>query len=182
MKTILIAWLMVFGGVKDTVAQDVFICRSVNVSLFSSAPIEDIAAKTDQGVSALNITSKRIYFKIPVRSFQFRKSLMQEHFNEDFLESDKYHYATFDGKVTSDVDLTQKGSHSVTVEGQLSIHGVTNNCRETGTLTVDDKGIGISSDFKVKLVDYKITIPKILFNNIAEVVTVSVHAKYLPHK
>src|SRR5690606_10445554 len=87
-------------------AQDVISCRSVRLRFFSSAPLEDIEATSTQGVSAINTTSRAIYFKVPVNTFQFRKKLMQEHFNENYLESDKFPYAEFKGKILGETDLT----------------------------------------------------------------------------
>lgn len=163
-----------------TKAQDVFVCRNAALSFFSSAPIEDIEAHTDKGVSALNVKTRAIYFKVPIRSFQFRKSLMQEHFNENFLESDQYPYAEFTGQVTGDADLTQPGTYPVTVEGKLTIHGVTKAYKENGTITVGDKRITAVSDFKVRVADHHIKIPTIVIRNIAEVVDVKVNAVYVP--
>lgn len=176
-----ITLVLVMG--KTSGAQDkVFVCKEVKVSFFSSAPIEDIAAHTDGGVSALNTGNKKIYFKIPIRSFEFRKSLMQEHFNENYLESAEYPYATFSGFIISDIDFNKEGSFPVVVEGQLSIHGVTKDYKEKGTLIISEGNIMVSSEFKVRLADHKIDIPEIMFMNIAEVVAVKIYANYSPQK
>lgn len=164
-------------------AQDsIYTCRNAEVSFFSSAPIEDIEARTNQGVSALNLQAGSIYFKIPVNTFQFEESLMQEHFNSDYMESDKYPYAEFKGQLQSADDLTKNGTHAVTVQGQLTMHGVSKDYQEKGTLIVQDSLVKASSTFKVRLADHHIKIPRLVIKNIAEVVDVKVSAAYTPGK
>lgn len=180
MKKTLFLWIISFAWIPTANAQNIYICKQVQVSFFSSAPIEDIEAATENGVSAMNRQTGEIYFKIPIRSFEFPNGLMQEHFNENFLESDKFPYSTFKGRVLSPAELTTNGRYDATVEGELSIHGITKPYRETGTIEVEDGQIRLRAKFKVRLADHRISIPKILFRNIAEVVTVSVAAKYFP--
>ncbi|AWO02298.1 YceI family protein [Chitinophaga alhagiae] len=163
-------------------AQDVYSCRNATLGFFSSAPLEDIEAKTSQGASAINIKTKAVYFKVPINTFQFKKKLMQEHFNENYLESDKYPHAEFKGKILEAVDLTQNGTYPVTVEGALNIHGVTRNYREKGTITVQNGKINATAKFTVRVADHKIKIPTLVVKNIAEVVEVSVNADYQPVK
>lgn len=162
-------------------AQDIFISRNASISFYSSAPIEDIQAKTEKAVSALNISSKAIYFKVGINTFKFPKSLMQEHFNEDYLESDKYPYSEFKGKIVDDVDLHQDGHYEVTVQGDLTIHNVTKNYTTKGSIDVRGGKITSHSVFNVGLADHNIKIPRIVVKNIAEVVQVTVDADYLPN-
>ncbi len=163
-------------------SQDVQSCRNVSLSFFSSAPLEDIEAKTSQGVSAINLKTKAVYFKVPINTFQFRKKLMQEHFNENYLESNKYPHAEFKGKITDDVDLTKDGSYPVNVEGTLNIHGVEKSYKMNGTITVAGGKLSVTSKFKVRVADHKIKIPSLVVKNIAEVVDVTVAADYQPAK
>lgn len=182
-KILAIICMLSFAKTKTLGAQDnVFVCKAVKVSFFSSAPIEDIAAHTEKGVSALNTQNKKIYFKIPIRSFEFQKSLMQEHFNENYMESDDYPYATFSGNIISDIDFSKEGSYPVEVDGDLSVHGVTKHYREKGKLVIGNGSIMVSAEFKVRLADHKIDIPEILFMNIAEVLSVKIDANYSPKK
>lgn len=163
-------------------AQDVYSSRNVSVSFFSKAPMEDIDAKTTQVVSAINIKTGAVYFKVPVKSFQFKKSLMQEHFNENYLETEQYEYAEFKGKMTDAVDLTRPGTYPVTVEGTLNMHGVTKTYKEKGTITVSAGQLAVKCTFKVKVADHHIRIPKLVVKNIAEVVDVTVDGTYAPVK
>ncbi|WP_346317405.1 YceI family protein [Chitinophaga sp. YIM B06452] len=162
------------------VAQNIQSCRNVMFRFYSSAPLEDIEAKTTQGVSAINTNTKAIYFKVPINTFQFKKKLMQEHFNENYLESDKYPHAEFKGKVLENPDLTKDGVYPVTVEGSLQIHGVTKTYKEQGTLTVQNGKLSASAKFNVRVADHKIKIPSLVVKNIAEVVEVTVEAAYQP--
>jgi len=159
-------------------AQDVYSCRNTTMSFFSATPMEDIDATSSKGVSAINLKTGAIYFKVPVNSFKFKKQLMEEHFNENYLESDKYPNAEFKGKIVDNVDLHKDGTYNVTVEGTLNMHGVDKAYREKATVTVQDGKPTASSKFNVKLADHKIKIPTIVVKNIAEVVEVSVKAAY----
>lgn len=163
-------------------AQDVYSCRNASLRFFSTAPLEDIEGITTQGVSAINVKTRQVYFKVPINTFQFKKKLMQEHFNENYLESDQYPFAEFKGKVVDEVDLTKDGSYPVTVEGALNIHGVTKNYSEKGTITVKGGKINTSAKFNVRVADHKIKIPTLVIKNIAEVVEVTVTATYQPVK
>jgi polyisoprenoid-binding protein YceI len=157
-------------------AQQIFVCNQAAISFFSSAPVEDIKANTNKGFFAYNAQSKEVYFKVPVNTFQFRKSLMQRHFNDTYLETDKYPYAEFKGHIIQDIDPAGKGAHQVDVQGNLTLHGVTKPYKVSGTLTIDDRGVTATAAFVVQLVDHHIEIPKLLFKNIAESVEVKVNA------
>lgn len=156
----------------------IYTASNVNVSFFSSAPIENIDAKTNKGISAINISTNVVYFKVPVNTFQFKKKLMQEHFNENYLETDKYPVSEFNGKVSGDIDYTKNGVYPVVVEGTLSIHGVTKTYKEKGEIRVDNNGITAIANFDVRLEHHQIKIPRVVIKNIAEVVQVKVNALY----
>ncbi|MGH2642772.1 MAG: YceI family protein [Chitinophagaceae bacterium] len=179
MKTILVALSVVlFGGIAH--AQSIYISKDARVSFFSSAPIENIEANTNQAVSAINMNTGAVFFKVPIKSFQFERDLMQEHFNSDYLESDKYPYAEFQGKINPIPSIAKDGSYPVNVNGQLTIHGVTKSYQGPGTIEVKNGQIIAISSFKVKLADHNIKIPRLLLKNIAEVVDIKVNADYQP--
>jgi len=112
-----------------------------------------------------------------MKSFEFEKALMQEHFNENYVESDKYPKATFKGKVLNiaDFDFKSNNTYDVIVEGDLTMHDITKKISERGTLTVKDNGIEGKAVFIIKLEDYKIKIPKTVVDNIAEELEVTVN-------
>lgn len=179
MKTLLISLLLciISSSIK---AQTIYTSQNVVSEFFSSAPIEDIKAESKTGVSALDIASKSVYFKVPIRSFEFEKGLMQEHFNENYMESDKYPYAEFKGVIKDNIDLSKSGTYMVTVQGNLTIHNVTKNYTVKAELNVQEGEISARSTFPVKLVDHKIKIPRLVIKNIAEVIQVTISAKYKP--
>ena len=156
----------------------VYTSQDVMMSFFSKAPIEDIKAESEKGVSAVNFDNKSIYFKVAIRSFEFPKSLMQEHFNENYLESSKYPSAEFKGNIKGMVDLKKDSIYPVKVQGNLTIHGVTKNYQVDGVFSVENGIVSGESTFKVKLVDHNIKIPSILIKNIAEIIDVSIAVKY----
>lgn len=175
MKTII---TIIFLALNWALSAQVITSRNVTLSFFSSAPIEDIDAKSTDGVSALNLKSRSIYFKVPISSFQFKKSLMKEHFNENYMESDKYPYAEFNGVIKDSINLSKDGSYQVTAEGDLKIHGVTKHYTVNAKLRIDQGMITADSSFPVRLEEHHIKIPRLVIKNIAEVVQVSVNAVY----
>lgn len=159
-------------------AQDVFTCRNTALSFFSATPVEDIDAISDKGVSAINLKTGEVYFKVAVNTFKFKKQLMEEHFNENYLESDKYPHAIFKGKIISPPDLHKDGAYEVMVDGTLSLHGVDKAYHEKAVITVKDGKPAANAKFNVKLADHHIKIPTLVIKNIAEVVEVTVKAAY----
>lgn len=147
------------------------------VSFFSEAPLENIEAHNKETNSIFDVTTGEIAFIVPIKGFQFEKSLMQEHFNENYLESDKYPNGTFKGKV-SGYDLEKSGEQSAVAEGDLTIHGITQKIRIEGKMLIQNGKVTLNATFPVKLVDHDIDIPKVVFYNIAEEVDVTVKLEY----
>ena len=158
----------------------IYTCRNVEVTFFSSAPIEDIKGESSTALSALNVDSKEVYFKVPIRSFNFPSSLMQEHFNEDYLESDKFPYAEFKGKIIDNIDLTKPGTYTVTVEGNLTIHNVSRAYTTKGIVEVKPDAVTTHAVFNIKPQDHGVKIPTLLTKNLAENLQVTVDATYHP--
>lgn len=152
--------------------------RTGKISFFSSTPIENIEAFNNDVSCILNIENGEIVFIVPVKSFKFEKSLMQEHFNEDYMESDKYPKANFKGQITniSDVNFSKNGSYSVKVQGKLSMHGVTHDITIPGTIIVKDGKATATTKFKIKTDDYNIQIPSIAANKIAKEIEITVNS------
>lgn len=147
------------------------------VTFFSSAPMEDIKAETTKVRSLIDIETGEMAFVVPIRSFEFPKKLMQEHFNENYLESHKYPDATFKGRLI-DYDRSKKEKQKVKARGELTIHGVTKTIEVAGTLKLTSRGAQIEAKFPVRVADYQIEIPQLVFYNIAEVVDVTLNGSY----
>lgn len=174
--------LLVWLGAPKQAGQDIYVCKNAAISLYSKAPIEDIEAKSNKGTSVYNATTGELAFNLPIRSFVFPKSLMQEHFNENYMESDKFPQASFKGKIQEHIDVSKDGSYPVNVTGVLTVHGVSQSRTITGTITVQKGTVGMSSEFMVKCADHHITIPTIVFHNIAESIRIQVSATYDAYK
>jgi polyisoprenoid-binding protein YceI len=153
------------------------------ISFYSSTPVEDIDAVNNKVTSFINTDDGSIVFSMDIKDFTFKKSLMQTHFNENYMESDKYPKSLFKGKITNlaAVKFDANGTYNATVEGELTIHNVTKNVKVTGTIEVKDKKIYAKAKFPVKVADYNIEIPKIVFQKIAETVEVTVDIAYDPY-
>lgn len=153
-----------------------YITKTGHIRFFSSTPMEDIEAHNRQVNAALDAETGDLVFRVLMKSFQFEKALMQEHFNENYVESDKYPNATFRGKITNikDVDFTKNGKYEVNIEGDLTIKDATNKINEKGTLEVNGDMVRGQSTFYVLVNDYNIEIPNTVANNIAKSIRVDV--------
>ncbi|MEO5674246.1 MAG: YceI family protein [Chitinophagales bacterium] len=180
MKKLILLSLLFVSGHLISRAQDVFIDTRGTTSIHASTPLEDIDATSNQTTGAVNIKNKKVYFKIKMESLVFKRSLMQEHFNENYMESEKFPNGTFDGTIDQDMDLGKDGTYEVTATGDLTIHGVTNKRTIPGTITVNGKSIDITSSFDVKVADHDIKIPTVVAQKIAEVVNVNIHSALVP--
>ncbi|MFP4469611.1 MAG: YceI family protein [Bacteroidales bacterium] len=159
-----------------------FITKNGHISFYSSAPLEDIEAHNNQVNAVLDTETGEFVFKVLIKSFQFEKALMQEHFNENYLESDKYPTSVFKGKVSNlhEIDFTKPGTYAAVVEGDLTIHGVTQPVTSKGTFEVKSGSIAGTSEFMVGVDDYDIKIPKTVVNNIAEEIKITVDIELEP--
>jgi hypothetical protein len=140
-----------------------------SVTFFSSATLEDIKADNTKSSSVFDASNGNI--------FQFKKSLMQEHFNEKYMDTEKYPKSTFQGKIIG-FDVNATATQNVKAQGKLTIHGVTRDVEIPGTIEKQGDKLVMNSVFIVKLVDYKVEIPKLMWQNIAEQVEVTVNFTY----
>jgi polyisoprenoid-binding protein YceI len=180
MKIVVLISLICFAVASN--AQSVFIADTGSVTFYSYALIENIDATSNQVNSIYNTVNGEIAFMIPMRTFKFKKALMQEHFNEKYMESDKYPHATFKGKVNEKIDLSKPGKYPVTATGTLTIHGKEKQVTESGTMEITENRIILTTKFFVAIADYNIKIPQILFNNVADTIEVRMNTVYIPYK
>ena len=161
-----------------------FITKSGKITFFSDSPLEKIEAVNNSVNSALDTQTGMFVFKVLMKSFTFEKALMQEHFNENYVESDKYPVATFKGKVTNidKIDFGTAGKYDAIVEGNLTMHGKTKKIKTTGVFTVYDEGIKGTSSFSIKLADYGVEIPSIVAEKIAKEILINVDINLKPLK
>ncbi|MCA6381591.1 MAG: YceI family protein [Cytophagales bacterium] len=147
------------------------------VSFFSKASIEDIKGENTKAMSIFNSETMDIVFSIPIKEFEFDKALMKEHFNEKYLESEKFPKATFAGKV-SGFSIETNGDQNVTAKGKMTIHGVAREIEVPGVIMMEGGRLIVKAVFKIKLADYKVKIPQLLWKNIAEEVEVKIDFVY----
>ncbi len=171
-------------GITTVSAQGKYFTRNGYIKFYSQAPMENIEAHNRQVTSFIDTETGEFAFSVLMKSFQFEKALMQEHFNENYVESDKYPKSTFKGKITNPevVDFTKDGVYNVNVAGDLTIHGVTKNVTSNGIITVKDGKMTVTSKFPVALADYNISVPAVVRDNIAKEVEVTVEMAYEPFR
>jgi len=146
-----------------------YLAKDGVISFFSEAPMEDIKAINNKVSAVYDNDTKQLVFQLDIKDFIFPKALMQEHFNENYLESDLYPKSTFSGEV-----ISQRSGNTI-VEGALKIHGKTNKIKVDGILKKENNTVNISAKFIVKLEDYDIEIPTIVMYKIAEEIEIKVN-------
>jgi polyisoprenoid-binding protein YceI len=153
-----------------------YVTKNGYIRFYSQSAIENIEAMNRQVNAALNTNTGDFVFKVLMRSFTFQKAMMQEHFNENYVESDKYPDGTFIGKISNirEINFSKDGIYPATVEGNLTLHGVTKPVKETGTLEVKNAMVTGKSKFNILLSDYRISIPNTLVNNISKTIEITV--------
>ncbi len=180
MKRILFSFLAICLCVSFVFGQSKVLTKSGEAHFYSKAPLEDIEASNDKVVAIIDFDKSEIAVKILIKKFEFKKSLMQEHFNENYMESDQFPSATFTGNLegAEGLDLRKDGTHNVTVKGDIEIHGVKRPMETTAVLEVKNGKLHATTEFKVKTADHKIKIPKIVVKNIAEVIDVKLSFEF----
>jgi hypothetical protein len=146
------------------------------VSFFSSTPLEDISAKDTVATMLLNAKTGDVIANISIKGFVFPNALMQEHFNENYMESDKFPMGSFKGKINETVDYTKDGTHAVTITGTLTVHGVAKPRTINATVVVKGSTVTVDTKFDIALVDHNIAVPEAVGAKIAEKINVTVHS------
>ena len=181
MKSLVIATFMTFTAFAGF-SQSIYFTKTAKVTLDATPenPVEEIEAINNEATSFLNTSTGDIVFAVLVKSFRFQKALMEEHFNENYLESNKFPKSDFKGKITnlSDVDFTKDGEYKVNVEGKLTMHGITQSVTSQGVISVKGGKFSAKSKFSIQLADYKIDRPSIVKDKISETATIEVDAAY----
>lgn len=176
MKTSLFIFVISTISVIQLKGQNLYSTSSGETSFFSETPVENITAVNKFGQAILNTSNNDIVVQMNMKQFDFPNKLMQEHFNENYIESAKYPKAIFKGKINESVDFTKNGTYNISATGDFTLHGVTKPRTLKGTLTVSPGAIGIAAEFDVALAEHNIEVPKIVFMKIAQ--TIKVKNKY----
>ena len=157
-----------------------YFTKTGEISFFSDAPVEKIEADNHKATSVIDTETGAMQWSVLIKAFAFEKSLMEEHFNENYMESSKFPKATFKGAIENmaSIDLTKAGEYKAEIKGTLEIHGVSKEVATTGTFKVSGGSIVGTCDFNVALADYKIEIPAVVADNISKTVLIKVKADY----
>jgi len=165
-----------------SIQAQVFVSSSTEIDFFSEAPMENIEAVNKKSSSLLNTKTNQLVFQVPIGAFEFEKDLMKEHFNENYMETDKFPKATFNGNLLQGVDFGKDGTYSAKAIGKFTIHGVEKERTMEGEIVIREGVISLSAKFIVLLSDHNVAIPKVVVKNIAEEVLVKVKADYKPYE
>lgn len=176
-KRFLIALFLIPACTLTGTAQKYF-SKTAKVSFVSEAPIEKIVATNNSGYLVMDVATGQLEMSVLIKAFQFDKALMQEHFNENYMESDKYPKAFFKGRIEniSALSLTNDGTYQADVVGNLTIHGIIKPFSTHAKMIVNGGKISAEGNFEVAIADYGIEVPKVVRDNIAKQVMVSIRA------
>ncbi|HUB60530.1 MAG TPA: YceI family protein [Puia sp.] len=172
----LIFFVFILAAVQPSGAYaQLYTTRSGFIGFYSKTALEDIRGENNQVYAVIDAGRKNLAFAALLRGFIFPKELMQEHFNENYVESDKYPKAIFSGAYTGDVALDKDGVYQVAVKGNLTLHNVTRTIETEATLEVRSGHLLGVAEFKVKPEDFNIGIPAVVRDKIDKEVTVKVN-------
>lgn len=160
----------------------VYIGEKTKISFFSETKMENIDATNTVTKPVFSASNGAFVVQVQHTAFVFKSAFMQEHYNENYMESEKFPFATFKGKVKETIDYTKDGTHNVTMEGTLDMHGVVLPRTITGTITIKGGIITFDSTFDVKVADHKIKVPSLYVEKIAENIKVTFHSEMAPKK
>ncbi len=167
-----------------TPADSKLVSKKGHISFFSHTVVEDITANNYKVVSTINPSSGEVVFSVPMQSFEFEKAKMQQHYNSSkFLDTKTYPKAKFKGSITNigDIDFSKDGTYNANVNGELTLHGVTNSISEKGTVTIKGDKVIVDTKMSITLADYKIAFEKGKpSTNIAKTIEVTVKAEFDP--
>lgn len=184
MKKLLLVCGLAFIA-STTFAQTRFLTKNGKIHFDCTTPSspESIDGTNDKVISIIDAGTGAIEFTLLMKAFYFAKDLMGEHFNENYVESDKFPKANFKGTVTnmSTVNLSKDGTYPVTVKGNMTIHGQTKEVTAPGTITIKGGAItNAKSDFKITLADFDVTVPSVVKDKVASQAKITVDLTYQP--
>jgi hypothetical protein len=174
----LLLWLGGLAGPLAARGQAKYMTKTGLISFFSASIMEDIEARNNKVAAVLDLSTGQLAFAVPIREFQFKRTLMQEHFNENYMESDKYPKATFSGQVVNAAQVLKQlptAAQNVEVEGLMTLHGVAHKVAVSGTLQLRDGQLVLFAYFNIAPADYAIDIPLLVREHIAKSVSVRVN-------
>lgn len=164
-------------------AQDKFSTKAGRVDFFSETLLEDIKAGNKKATAVLDTKTGDLHFIVPMKAFEFEQALMQEHFNDDYVESDKFPHTEFKGTIVNNntINYIKPGTYAARVKGRLTLHGVTREIGAAGTIQVSPGFIITQSTFHILLSDYGIKLSGLASTMISNKIKVTVNSRLDPH-
>lgn len=178
LKRIIFSLLLVLAAGGHSFSQR-YISQQGLISFYSDAPVEDISATNRSVTSIFTASTGAIAFSVPINAFEFEKKLMKEHFNDKYMESNRFPRSTFAGTITG-FSIGTAGVQRVRAQGKLTIHGIVREIDVPGSFEVKDGSVIMKTKFNVLVADYGIKIPQIVWQNISETIQVTVDLTYNP--
>lgn len=160
-----------------------YITKTGTIEIFSQTPVFTIEGVNKKVASILNVETGEVVVSTLIRSFKFEEALVEEHFNENYMESHKFSKAIFKGKIVNfkSIDFKKDGKYDIVIEGKLTIHGETNLVKENGTLEIKGDNITANTEFSVSLEKYKIEVEKSYKDAIKDDILLKIHFDYKPY-
>ena len=183
MKIKIFIVLLIFAFSSDIYAQKL-ITKEGKIEIFSQTPLVTIEAVNNKVASILNTQTGDMVVSTLVRSFKFKEALVEEHFNENYMDSEKYPKAIFVGKIVNfhTIDFSKDGEYKAVVVGKLTIHGTTNNVKADAEIIVKNKKVQGKLTFNVSLKAYNIRVEKAYKKAIKDEIKLMVDFAYKPYK
>jgi hypothetical protein len=185
MRSHLLLFLLLAVAHSQVSAQK-FFTKSGRIDFNATAPSspETIEAVNRTVTCVLDAATGQLQFAVLIKGFTFERALMQEHFNENYLESDKYPKAEFKGAITNNsaVNYAKDGDYTVTVKGKLTMHGETRDVESSGKISVKGGKISASANFNAVLGDYKVAVPALVSDKVSKTAKITVACTLEPLK
>ena len=166
--------------VNQAFSQDKYLTKNGFISFFSHSLVEDIRADNNQVLSIIDTKTGQIAIQLLMKSFFFKKALMQEHFNENYVESYKYPKAKFKGEIINFTSLNED-INETEIKGTLSLHGEEKEISTIAIVDIQNKEIIVTGEFTVEVADFNIKIPSVVINNIAKTIKISFELRHKPY-
>jgi polyisoprenoid-binding protein YceI len=184
MKYIVITLLLGLFIGQSAFGQDLYFTKTGHIHFMSRTDAINIDGNNNQVTSFLNTTNGEMVFQLLVKSFKFTLATAEEHFNDTYMESDKFPKSSFKGNITNltDIDFSKNGTYKAIVKGDLTIHGVTKPIIQEGKITISEGKMNAESTFILNIKDFNIKVPKMVEDRVAKSVDVKVNMEYLPYK
>jgi polyisoprenoid-binding protein YceI len=184
MKTPIASLFLVLVVLSSPASAQRFFTKGGTIYFNASGPSEVIEATNKTATCVMDVQSGAIQFAVMMKGFLFEKALMEEHFNENYVESSKFPKAEFKGEFTNKaaINFGKDGTYPAHVKGKLTLHGVTKEIETDGSVTIKDGKPQISAEFKLILIDYGVEIPSLVSDKVSKEAKIKVNCSLEPLK